>query len=87
MFLKTDKKPWARNDLMVTAAHRYCLGRKTYMVSECVEWLIDFWRDIDIETRKRIQQETKEAIQKGLAGDICDIRSWERILKLEVDSI
>lgn len=31
--------PWGRSDLMATAAVRYCLGRCSYIVGDCVDWL------------------------------------------------
>ena len=29
--------------LMIIAATRYCLGRMTYIVSDCADWLIKIW--------------------------------------------
>ena len=36
--------PWGRADLMVTAAVRYCLGRSSYIVGDCVDWLVANWQ-------------------------------------------
>lgn len=32
--------PWGRDDLMASAAVRYCLGRSTYIVGDRADWLI-----------------------------------------------
>lgn len=74
---------WGMNDLMVTAAHRYCLGRRSYIVSECVDWLIKNWGLFHVETKKRIIVETQEAIEKGFAGDGCDVEQWQRLIQIE----
>ena len=73
---------WGLNNLMVTAAHRYCLGRRTYIVSECVDWLISIWNFLDLTTKKRIIEETQEALDKDHAGDKCDIEQWERLINV-----
>ncbi len=66
---------------MVTAAHRYCLGRRSYMVSDCVDWLIYHWHEFDEHARLRVINETKEALEKGWAGDDCDIKEWKRLIE------
>jgi hypothetical protein len=71
---------WGRNDLMVTAAHRYCLGRTSYIVSECVEWLINIWPHICENAKERIVIETQGALEKNRAGDNCDAFQWQKLL-------
>ena len=39
-------------DMMVICAFRYCLGRRTYVVSECVAWLIRVWDKLDAKARR-----------------------------------
>jgi hypothetical protein len=73
---------WGPHNLMVTAAHRYCLGRRTYIVSVCVNWLKSNWDKFDKNTKKMIVEETQEALERDLAGDSCDIREWEQIINL-----
>lgn len=77
----TKKGPWGFHDLMVTAAHRYCLGRMTYIVSECVDWLLENWDSFEPSTRKLIRDETREAIRDERAGMECDVDQWERLLR------
>ena len=82
------KRPnYGRNDLMVTAAFRYCLGRCTYIVSDCVDWLKDIWPTIQDGAKYAIIRELKEAIQKDdedraegrehkTLGHDCDRAAW-----------
>lgn len=76
------KPEWGHHNLMVLAAFRYCLGRRTYMVSWCVEWLIMYWKEIDSHTKKMVVEEIKEAIEKHWAGDECDVDEWRKILRI-----
>jgi len=71
---------WGTHHIMVTAAHRYCLGRRTYIVSICVDWLKSNWEKIEPETKKRIVSETHEAIDKECAGDACDVDAWKTLI-------
>ena len=41
--LVTREQAWGSCELMVLAAFRYCLGRQTYIVNACADWLIDVW--------------------------------------------
>lgn len=72
---------WGRGEMMVTAAHRYSLGRASYVVSDCIDWLISFWDDFDQNTRDIVVRDTEEAIEKGLAGSKMDEESWKHFLK------
>lgn len=77
-FKEIDDK-WT-NHLMVLAAFRYCLGRETYIVSECVNWLCEFWEDIQKPTQDRIISETMDALDADLAGDKPDKECWQSLL-------
>ena len=63
--------------LMVTAAHRYCLGRRSYIVGACIDWLRAYWADFEPNTRNVIVRDTLEALADDLAGDACDKAGWE----------
>jgi len=79
------KPEWGFHNLMVLAAFRYCLGRTSYIVGCCVDWLIKYWPEIDENTRKIILDETKRAIEKGDAGDRCDVTDWKRLVIYALD--
>lgn len=63
--------------LMVMAAHRYSLGRRSYIVGACIEWLEQWWGEFDENTRRVIMRDTVEALQDDLAGDACDFADWK----------
>jgi len=67
--------------LMVMAAHRYCLGRASYIVGSCIDWLDKHWGQIDQNTRYRIIKETKEAIENGHSGMDIDTKAWSRFIE------
>ena len=59
---------------------RYCLGRKTYVVSDMVDILINNWKYLTENTKNLIKKEIKEAIDEGNAGMDMDVIQWRRIL-------
>lgn len=60
--------------LMVIAAHRYCLGRSSYIVGSCIEWIQRWWPEFDDNTRRVIVRDTTEALQDGER-----IPAWKRL--------
>lgn len=62
--------------LMVTAAHRYCLGRRTYIVGACVEWMRAHWVEFEDMTRCVMLRDTIEALMDDCAGGACDTVAW-----------
>ena len=44
--------------LMVMAAHRYCLGRHSYIVPSCIEWMEAYWGLFEQNTRHVIVRDT-----------------------------
>jgi len=75
--MKTNPLEGTNGQLMVMAAHRYCLGRRSYIVGSCVEWLKNWWGLCEDNTREVIMRDTIEALQDGNAGDSMDIRAWK----------
>lgn len=81
---------YGRDNLMVVAAHRYCLGRSTYIVGDCVEWLLSIWNELPDKTKAIIQRDTEEAFKRDdeeraegrefkTLGMDCDRAEWERL--------
>ena len=64
------------DQLMVMAAHRYCLGRSSYIVGACIDWLTDHWKQISISTQNIIFRDTIQAILNNHAGMDLDKRCW-----------
>ena len=88
-----EPSPWGRDDLVALAAVRYCLGRMTYIVSDCADWLVQQWPNIKPSARAIIQRDIEEAFarddeareagkeHKPLGCD-CDRAEWEKVRKL-----
>jgi len=68
---------------LLLESFRYCLGRMTYAVSDCVENLSFYWEEIPTSYRKIIKREIAHAIKNNCAGHPCDVRQWVKILKLK----
>lgn len=67
--------------LMVVAAHRYCLGRQSYIVPTCIEWMLLWWDMIEENTRAVIVRDTVEALQDEIAGSRYDASRWQEFAK------
>lgn len=65
---------------MAVYAFRYCLGRKTYCVSDCVNWLIANWYTLEKIDQTLIVKEINEAFNTNNYGMDIDKREWERLL-------
>jgi len=84
---------FGRDDLMAIAAVRYCLGRQTYIVGDCADWLIDQWENISQQARTIIKRDIEEEFERDdeardrgdkhkPLGANCDRQEWERVRKL-----
>jgi hypothetical protein len=94
-FSDNNTFPWGRDQLMAVCAVQYCLGRMTYIVRDCVDWLTANWDAFDSHTKKLIERDIEEAFTKddywrktnpeqpnGFLGMDCDRAEWERARKL-----
>ena len=77
--IKEIEARW-KNHLMVLCAFRYCLGKESYIVSECTQWLCEWWHDLADLTRKLIIDEANAALENNIAGDILDQETWKYFL-------
>ena len=68
-------------DLMVHAAFRYCLGRATYIVPVCVDWLLRLWIHLHKNTQQQIRQEVQAALDNKKAGWDMDEECWIKLLQ------
>lgn len=87
------EKNFGRADLMAIAAVRYCIGHTSYIVSDCADWLIEQWPNIEPGARKTIIRDIEEAFSRDnedrdgnrthrALGHDCDRQTWERVRKL-----
>jgi len=76
--------------LMAIAAFRYCLGRMTYIVPACAEWLEREWPRFPKRDRAVISRELSEAIEEDAQarasgkghkplGHDCDRAVWVKL--------
>ena len=63
--------------LMIMASHRYCLGRQTYIVGCCIEWLLKNKGVFNDQTKSTIVRDTVEALQDNAAGSKFDAIEWK----------
>ena len=82
---------YGRDSLMAIAAFRYCLGRQSYIVGDCCEWLTEQWPSLPSNVRAVIERDLREAIKrdddaradgeqyKPLGMDM-DRKDWLRVL-------
>lgn len=72
--------PFGRDDLMALASVRYCLGRASYIVSDCCDWLVEQWPNICQGTQVNILRDIREAIEANRAGMDVDKAMWRETL-------
>lgn len=76
--------------LMVIAATRYCLGRMTYIVGDCADWLVKLWPLLGDPTRAIIRRDIEEAFRRDdddraagrdykALGHDCDRAEWAKV--------
>lgn len=89
----TPEQAWGFEGLMAVSAVRYCLGRRTYIVSDCQEWLCAIWDKLPEKAQAIIQRDVEEAFKRDdearesgkghlELGHDCDRRCWEQVRKL-----
>jgi hypothetical protein len=80
-----DSAAWGRGQLMVTAAFRYCLGRQTYIVRDCVDWLLTILPRLEHGTRSILRRDLEAAYRDAAEGrpalgdERIDRPEWERL--------
>lgn len=73
------------DQIMVMCAHSYCLGRRTYVVGACTEWLRGIWPQLNANTRHVIVRDTVKALLDDLAGAPIDVDEWARFIRWIVE--
>lgn len=88
-----DETCWGEGQTMAMAAVRYCIGRKSYIVSDCTNWLIAHWDDFTDDTKKIIERDIEKEVEKDNAARLagspyrplgmdCDRAEWEKVREL-----
>ena len=88
----SERATLGRDDFAAICAFRYCLGRMTYIVGDCVDWLCREWPLLSEHARQIIERDLREAIEsddrdrasgasfKTLGWD-CYRQLWESLLR------
>ena len=69
-----------KTDAMIFYAFRYCLGRASYAVWHCADYLIENWARLSLETRSKIHREINVAFKNNMYGHEGDREDWQRVL-------
>ena len=88
--VKTNKTFEFNNDIVVYA-FRYCLGRYTYAVGICIEFIINNWSVLQQKTKVLIHKEIKEHKDPitnpyHTLEHKCDSDGWDKVLALPINS-
>lgn len=87
------EQAWGRQGLMAVAAVRYCLGRRSYIVSDCAAWLCEVWQVLPENTKAITRRDVEDAFKSDdddrergreflTLGDDCDRASWKTVRHL-----
>jgi hypothetical protein len=69
---------WGFDQTMVTAAVRYCLNRRSYIVGCCVDWIVDQWDNFDDNTKVVLKRDVMDELERS---DV--MQEWKRADLLE----
>lgn len=84
---------YGRDESMAVYAVRYCLGRQTYAVGECVEWLLNVWPALAPRTQQQIRRDIEREFARDdddraagrspcALGSLVDRLEWQRVRAL-----
>ena len=66
------------DQIVLSCAFRYALGRRTYVVDTVVKAILENWEVLPRTDKARYK---KEIIESESLGDKCNAKNWHRILK------
>ena len=76
--------PESTAETWLLQSFRYCLGRQTYAVSDCVKHLHKYWDILPGFLQKDIQKDIQNALELDHAGADMDVKQWKKVLKLKI---
>lgn len=69
------------DQITLSCAFRYALGRRTYVVSSVVETILDNWDNLPQNDKDRYKREIQDHLRElGDLGDKCDFEEWTKII-------
>lgn len=82
-------KTYGRDGLMIIAAVRYCIGRRTYIVSDCADWIVSNWAEWPDSVKSIIKRDIEDEFRRdaenpewNVLGDDCDSAQWMKVRRL-----
>jgi hypothetical protein len=69
------------DEIMVTCALRYCLGRQSYVVSSCTEFIKQVWDQLPKSSQGVIVRDILEAFDEGKVGMNMDADVWRSLVR------
>lgn len=70
------------DEMILVFAFRYALGRMSTAPGIVADVLIKRWNEMDPHARYQVQSEIEAAIDRGGAGQPCDVETWKKVLAL-----
>jgi hypothetical protein len=75
------------DQLMALAAFRYCLGRRSYIVGSCLQWLRDTWEQFEQNTKSVMVRDTIEALMDDRTGMEWDTQGWLEFARFRMNQL
>ena len=66
---------------MVTCALRYCLGRQSYVVGSCIEFIQQVWDQLPKSSQGVITRDILESFDDGSVGSDYDADAWRSLVR------
>ena len=71
----------ARLAHLLLCAFRYSLWRRTYIVSQCCDWLREYWPIMPEPWKRQICEDIEIALRTKSAGMAIDEKNWKKLLE------
>jgi hypothetical protein len=69
------------DEIMVTCALRYCLGRQSYVVGSCIDFIKQVWDQLPKSSQGVIVRDILEAFDEGNVGMDMDASGWRDLVR------
>ena len=78
--MKDDALSSVNGQIMIMGAHRYALGKRTYVVSSTIEWLKENWDIVSDNSRFTILRDTAQFILDNSGSEHSYVKPWRTFL-------
>lgn len=65
------------DQLMAMAAHRYCMGRSSYIVGSCLDWIKATWEQMQAKTQSIMLRDTLDDLHRY--KELPYASDWQRL--------